>query len=153
LGLFAQDIHFTQVHQNPMLTNPAYTGMFQGWERIAVNHKSQWVSAGTKFHTTSIAVDMNFFKPKMGNRAHMGAGLLLYNDIGGDSKFGTKQMLFNVSGIVPLGEMHTLSGGIQLGMGQRTGDLTNRVFANQFNGNELDPTLPSQESNGLVSFV
>jgi type IX secretion system PorP/SprF family membrane protein len=148
-----QDIHFTQLQQTPMLLNPAYTGMFHGWERIGVAHKSQWVNAGTKFHTTSIAVDMNFFKPKRGNAAHMGAGVQLYNDIGGDSKFGTKQMLLNLSAIVPLGDMHSISGGLQLGIGQRTGDLTGLLFSNQFNGNEIDPFLPSSEVNNLVSFV
>ena len=149
----AQDIHFTQMQQNAMLLNPSYTGMFQGWERIGVNHKSQWVGAGTKFHTTAIAADMNFFKPKGGNQAHMGAGLVLYNDIGGDSRFGTKQMLMNVSGIVPIGEMSTVAAGLQVGIGQRTGDLTKLIFANQFNGNELDSSFPSNENNSLVSFV
>ncbi|UKN00531.1 PorP/SprF family type IX secretion system membrane protein [Paracrocinitomix mangrovi] len=150
---FAQDIHFTQQQNNPMLMNPSYTGFFQGWERIGVSHKSQWVSAGTKFHTTAIAIDANFFKPKLGNRAHMGAGLVLYNDVGGESKFGTKQMLLNFSAIVPVAEQHTLSAGMQLGMGQRTGNLSALVFGNQWNGSELDPSLPSNENNGLVSFV
>lgn len=153
LGLSAQDIHYTQLQQQPMLLNPSYAGMFNGWERIGISHKSQWVGAGTKFHTTSIGADMNFFKPKRGNQAHMGVGIQLYNDIGGDSKFGTKQMLFNVSGIVPIGEMSLVSGGLQFGIGQRTGDLNALIFGNQFNGVELDPTLPSNEVNGLVSYV
>lgn len=152
LGL-SQDIHFTQLNQTPMLLNPSYTGMFQGWERVGVAHKSQWVGAGTKYQTTSIAADMNFFKSKRGNSAHMGVGIQLYNDKGGDSNFGTKQMLLNASAIVPIAEMQTLSAGLQIGIGQRTGDLTKLVFANQFNGNELDPSLPSLENNGLVSFV
>jgi type IX secretion system PorP/SprF family membrane protein len=149
----AQDIHFTQLQQTPMLLNPSYTGMFNGWERIGVAHKNQWVGAGTKFFTTSIAADMNVFKPKRVNSAHMGVGIQLFNDIGGDSKFGTKQMAFNVSAIVPIGEMHELSGGLQIGIGQRTGDLTSLIFANQFNGDVLDPLLPSNETNGLVSFI
>lgn len=150
---FSQDIHFTQSQQTPMLINPAATGLFNGWERITVNHKNQWVNSGTRFFTTSLAADMNFFKPKRGNTAHMGFGIQLYNDIGGDSKFGTKQALFNFSGIVPLAEMHTLSAGLQFGIGQRTGDLTGLLFPNQFNGEELDPTLNAQEGNGLVSFI
>ncbi|MEX1002282.1 MAG: PorP/SprF family type IX secretion system membrane protein [Crocinitomicaceae bacterium] len=149
----AQDIHYTQIQQTPMLVNPSYAGMFQGWERVSVQHKSQWVNTGTKFHTTSIAADMNFFKPKRGNKAHLGVGLQLYNDIGGDSKFGTKQMLLNLSGIVPIGEMQTIAGGLQFGIGQRTGDLTQLYFSNQFNGSEFDPDLPSLENNNLVSFV
>ncbi|MBK9190585.1 MAG: PorP/SprF family type IX secretion system membrane protein [Crocinitomicaceae bacterium] len=150
---FAQDIHFTQSQQTPMLLNPAATGLFNGWERVTVNHKNQWVNSGTKFFTTSLAADMNFFKPKRGTKAHMGFGIQLYNDIGGDSKMGTKQALLNVSGIVPLSEMHTLSAGLQVGFGQRTGDLTGLIFPNQFDGDVLDPTLNSNESNSLVSFL
>lgn len=149
----AQDIHFTQSQQNTMLINPAATGVFNGWERATINHKNQWVTSGTKFFTTSLAVDMNFFKPKRGNKAHMGFGFQFYNDIGGDSKFGTKQALFSLSGIVPLAEMHSLSAGLQFGFGQRTGDLTGLIFPNQFDGDALDPTLNSQEYNNLVSFM
>lgn len=153
ISTYAQDIHFTQAQQVPMLINPAATGMFNGWERFTINHKSQWVNTGTKFFTTSIAADMNFFKPKRGNKAHMGFGVQLYNDVGGDSKFGTKQALFNISAIVPLAEMHQLSAGLQFGLGQRTGDLTGLIFPNQFDGDVLDPTINSNEYNNLVSFM
>lgn len=153
VGVQAQDIHFTQSQQVPMLINPAATGVFNGWERATINHKNQWVTSGTKFFTTSLAVDMNFFKPKRGNRAHMGFGFQFYNDIGGDSKFGTKLALFSLSGIVPLAEMHSLAGGLQFGFGQRTGDLTGLLFSNQFDGEELNPNLNSQEYNNLVSFM
>lgn len=153
LNLQAQDIHFTQSQQVPMLINPAATGMFNGWERISVNHKNQWVNSGTKFFTTSLAADMNFFKPKRGNKAHMGFGVQLYNDIGGDSKFGTKQALFNLSAIVPVADMHTLAAGLQFGFGQRTGDLTGLIFPNQFDGTGLNATLNSNEANSLVSFI
>ncbi|MCH2235818.1 MAG: PorP/SprF family type IX secretion system membrane protein [Crocinitomicaceae bacterium] len=150
---WGQDIHFTQAQEVPMLINPAATGMFNGWERVAVNHKNQWVNAGTKFFTTSIAADMNFFKPKRGDKAHMGIGIQFYNDIGGDSKFGTKQFLMNFSAIVPLNEMNELSTGLQVGIGQRTGDLTGIIFPNQFNGEVLDPSINSMEYNNLVSFM
>lgn len=149
----AQDIHFTQAQQAPMLINPAATGMFNGWERVTVNHKNQWVNSGTKFFTTSLAADMNFFKPKRGSNAHMGAGIQLYNDIGGDSKFGTKQVLFNLSAIVPLAEMHQISAGLQFGIGQRTGNLSELIFPNQFDGEALNPLINSQEYNNLVSFI
>lgn len=149
----AQDIHFTQAQQTPMLINPAATGLFNGWERVTVNHKNQWVNTGTKFFTTSLAADMNFFKPKRGSKAHMGFGIQLYNDIGGDSKFGTKQALFNLSAIVPVSDMQTLSAGLQFGLGQRTGDLSGLIFPNQFNGEILDPTANSMEYNNMVSFI
>lgn len=152
-GMWGQDIHFTQVMETPMTVNPSYAGMFQGWERVSINHRSQWVNAGTKFHTTSFAADMNVFKAKRGNTAHLGVGIQFYNDIGGDSKFGTKQFLVNLSAIVPIGEMQTVAGGLVFGIGQRSGDLTQLQFANQFNGTDFDPMINSMEGNGLVSFI
>jgi type IX secretion system PorP/SprF family membrane protein len=148
-----QDIHFTQINEFEMLLNPAMTGVFEGWERLGANHKNQWVNAGTKYFTTSIAGDINFFKPKRGDRAHMGLGVQFYNDIGGDSKFGTKQFNMNLSAIVPLAPDHEISAGLQFGVAQRTGDLTNLLFSNQFNGSTLDPTINAMELNNLVSFM
>lgn len=148
-----QDIHFTQSQQAPMLINPGATGIFNGWERVMVNHKNQWISNGTSFLTTSIAADLNFFKPKRGDKAHMGLGIQFYNDIAGDSKFGTREFLVNLSGIVPLNEMNQLSAGLQFGLGQRSGDISGVMFPNQFDGDELNPMNFSGEYNNLVTFV
>lgn len=149
----AQDIHFTQANQTPMLINPAATGVFSGWERVSFNHKNQWINSGTKFFTTSIAADLNLFKPRRGNGAHMGVGLQFYNDIGGDSKFGTRQVLLSVSGIVPLDDHQQLSGGLQMGLGQKFGDFSTLQFANQFDGETFNSTNPSGELNNLATFM
>jgi len=149
----AQDIHFTQSNQTPMLINPAATGVFSGWERVSFNHKNQWVNSGTKFFTTSIAADLNLFKPRRGNGAHMGLGLQFYNDIGGDSKFGTRQVLISISGIVPLDEYQQLSGGLQMGLGQKFGDFSTLQFANQFDGETFNTVNQSGEINNLTTFM
>lgn len=150
---WGQDIHFTQSNQTPMLINPAATGVFSGWERVTFNFKNQWVNSGTKFYTTSIAADLNLFKPRRGNGAHMGLGLQFYNDIGGDSKFGTRQVLISMSGIVPLDDYQQLSGGLQLGIGQKFGDFTTLTFANQFDGETFNSGTLSGETNNLATFM
>jgi len=153
INVKAQDIHFTQANQVPMLINPAAAGVFNGWERISINHKNQWINSGTNFFTTSIAADLNLFKPRRGNGAHMGMGLQFYNDIGGDSKFGTRQMLISFSGIVPLDDNQQLSGGLQFGFGQKFGDFNNLYFANQFDGEVFNVTNPNGESNNISTFM
>ncbi len=149
----AQDIHFTQSNETSMLINPAATGVFSGWERVTFNHKNQWVSSGTKFFTTSMAADMNLFKPRRGNGAHMGLGFQFYNDIGGDSKFGTRQVLISVSGIVPISDYQQLSGGLQIGVGQKFGDFSKLHFANQFDGESFNTDNPSGEINNLENLM
>ena len=149
----SQDIHYTQANQVPMLINPAATGVFNGWERLSVNHKNQWVSSGTNFYTTSIAADVNLFKSRTRNRAHMGFGIQMYNDVGGDSKFGTRQVLLSVSGIVPLDDNQQLSGGLQFGLGQKFGDFNSLYFANQFDGETFNVTNPAHEVNNISTFM
>ncbi|MFT5778904.1 MAG: type IX secretion system PorP/SprF family membrane protein [Crocinitomicaceae bacterium] len=149
----AQDLHFAQTSQTPLFINPAAAGVFDGWERAIVNHRNQWLGAGTQFMTTSIAVDANLWKAPMNDRAHMGAGILLYNDIGGDSKFGNQTAALTISGIIPMASGSTLSAGIQGGFGQRKADLSNVSFMNQWDGNSFDPLLLSGETNTVTSFT
>lgn len=152
-SLHAQDLHFSQTAQTPLLINPAAAGVFDGWERAIINHRSQWLGAGTQFTTTSVAVDANLFKPERANGAHMGVGLMFYNDVGGDSKFGNQNGSLTVSGILPMGDgSNILSVGIQGGFGQRKADLTNVSFLNQWNGSSFDQDIVSGEANTVTSF-
>lgn len=149
----AQDLHFSQTAQAPLLINPGAAGVFDGWERIIINHRNQWIGAGTQFMTTSIAVDANLWKPARADRAHAGVGLLLFNDIGGDSKFGNRTGAVTFSGILPMGSGSTLSAGIQGGVGQRSASLSGVSFMNQWNGSEFDETILSGEQNTSTSFA
>ena len=82
----SQDVHFSQTSQIPLLINPGATGLFDGWERITINHKNQWTSSNVNYYTSALSFDMNLFKPKRSQGAYMGLGLQAYNDIAGDSK-------------------------------------------------------------------
>ena len=148
---YGQDIHFTQLNSSPIIINPAFTGVFNGWERVSMNHKNQWLNAGAGFFTTSIAADFNVLKKTDERGSYLGFGLLMYSDVGGDSKFGTKQILTNFSGIVPISEKQIIAVGFQAGLGQKTGSYENLVFSNQFDGQKLNPKLNSFEANGLSS--
>lgn len=152
LGCFAQDLHFTQTAQTPLLINPAATGVFDGWERVIINHRNQWLGASTQFMTTNIAADANFGKSTSENKAHLGLGLLFNNDVGGDSKFGGQTGALTLSGILPFGNSgHLLSAGIQTGFGNRSMNLSNVRFLSQWNGSQFDPTILSGEQNNSNS--
>jgi len=149
---FCQDLHFSQTANTPLLINPAVAGVYDGWERVIINHRNQWLGAGTQFMTSSIAADANFGKTQLNDKAHVGVGLMFYNDIGGDSKFGTQTGSFTLSGILPMGNGHILSAGLQGGYGMRKADFSSLTFASQFNGTGFDQTILSGEANGMVSF-
>lgn len=151
----AQDLHFSQTAQTPLLINPAAAGVFDGWERAIINHRNQWLGAGTQFMSTAVAVDANLWKSEIQNdRPHLGVGLMFFNDVGGDSKFGHQNGSLTVSGILPMGRTgHIISAGIQGGIGQRKADISNISFLNQWDGTQFDQNIVSGEANTLSSFT
>ena len=156
VGAFAQDMHFSQSSQTPVFINPAAAGVFDGWERVIINHRNQWLGAGTQFMTTAISADINLGKSELNDRAHFGLGLQFYNDIGGDSRFGNQTGTLTLSGILPMGGTgHMLSLGVQGGLGSRKADLSNVTFMNQWDGatSTFNPLLYSGEQNTLTSFM
>ena len=148
----AQDIHFSQTAETPLLINPAATGVYSGWERVQINQRNQWLGGSTQFSTSSLAADVNFFKSDRNNSAYLGLGMFFYNDIGGDSKFGTQSGALSLSGILPIGSGQTLSAGLQAGFANRSADLSRVFFESQINGNVFDPSMASGENGNVNNF-
>lgn len=154
LNVLSQDLHFSQTSQTPLLINPAAAGVYDGWERVIINHRNQWLGAGTQFMTTSVAADANFGKSRNNDKAHLGVGLMFNNDIGGDARFGNQTGSLSVSGILPMGRSgHILSAGIQGGFGSRKADFSKLIFSSQWTGTQFDQTILSGEANGASSFT
>lgn len=150
---YAQDMHFAQSFQTPLFINPGAAGVYDGWERVIINHRNQWLGAGTQFMTTAIGADVNFGKSRFNDKAYLGAGIQFFNDVGGDSKFGNQAGSLTLSGILPMGRSgHILSVGVQGGFGQRKASLQNVSFMSQWDGERFDPLLGG-EANPLVSFT
>lgn len=147
----AQDIHFSQTAQHPLWINPAITGVYDGWERVSLSHRSQWLASNTQFQTTAFSADVNFFKTRSNDKAHLGLGILLWNDFGGDASYGSRQGSLSLSGILPMGGGHQLSTGLQGGLGMRAGNMNELVFASQWDGEIFNPTLANMEATTLQS--
>ena len=152
LNAAGQDIHFTQTAETPLLVNPAACGVYDGWERVIINHRNQWLGAGTQFMTTNVSADVNLGKSRLNDKAYVGLGLMFYNDIGGDARFGMQRGALTLSGVLPAGGGHYFSAGIQGGYANRSADLSRLSFANQFTGSGFDQTLYSGEPNSLTNF-
>src|SRR4051812_22885472 len=83
----AQDIHFSQLAQTPLLLNPAETALSHNILAI-INYKDQWQSISkTPYRTFNVSGDMAFMKKKNGN--HLGIGLDVFSDKAGDGAMGT----------------------------------------------------------------
>lgn len=147
-----QDYHFSQVDRNAMLYNPAATGFFNGYERFSASHRNQWLGAGTQFMTSLASAEFTLGKGVRNEKSYMGIGILLLNDVGGDSRFGNRTGAINYSGIVPITKQSQISAGLQTAFTNRSADLSRVTFLSQWNGTVLDPTIPSGEENTITTF-
>lgn len=149
---WSQDFHMTQILQSPNLLNPGAVGVYDGWERIALQHRSQWLGGATQFMSSGIAVDANFMKDEFRPNAHFAVGLQFYNDQAGSSGYGMQLGSLTLNGILPVGNGHQLSLGVQAGMGFRHGNMSALIYDSQWNSGNYDPTILSGESGSLSSF-
>ena len=148
----AQDLQFTQIMQSPNLLNPAAVGVYDGWERVALHHRSQWLGGNTMFTSSGLNVDATLNKDQFRPSAYVGVGLHFYNDIGGDARFGTQTGGLTISGVLPLGGGSQLSAGVQTAFGSKRGDMSRLVFDTQWAGSAYDPNYANQEDPALSTF-
>lgn len=150
VSVSAQDVHFSQVYNNPLHINPANVGGFTGYERVILNYRSQWSGASSPYNTMGFSFDMPMFQ-RDGSKAHLGLGISVYNDRAGDSKFGTTYPALSLGGIVPINDNSKLTTAIQAGYVMRSVNLSSVTWASQFDGKEYDPALASGENKSSLS--
>jgi len=141
----AQDIHFSQVLETPVLLSPANTGFFNGYVRATANYRNQWAAMNKAYQTMGLVVDGGLFKSKK-HAAFMGVGLSIFSDQAGVAKIRKTTALLNLSGLVKLGKKSAMSVGLAGGTAASNGDYTKLTYASQFNGNTIDPTVNSNET-------
>jgi len=149
-SLSAQDIHFTQYQNTPTLINPATTGMFSGYQRAVLIHRSQWLSLGSPYQTFGVTFDMPVLQGKS-DMGYLGVGFSAFKDQAGDSNFGRLNLDLSISGIIKVSKAAKVGVGIQAGFGQQSATVENLVFENQWNGMEFNSALASGEGNLLTS--
>ena len=143
---YAQDIHFSQFYMNPIYLNPALTGNFNGDWRFTGNQRSQWRSVSRPYNTMAISAENKeeLVLPGMYHAVN------LFHDAAGDGNYRTIE--FNLSTAYQLfldnDSLHSVTGGVQLGVNHRNIDFTKFNFDVQFNGYTYDPTLPNLEAFG-----
>lgn len=142
----AQDIHFSQIFETPLLRNPALAGLFSGDLRVQSVYRSQWNSVTTAYQTTSANIE---YKLPIGQ--------------GEDFLTIGAQALYDKAGTVDLTSTHILpavnyhkslsadknmylSLAFMGGWVQRTIDRSKITTNSQFNGSLYDPGLADGET-------
>lgn len=139
--LKAQDIHFSQINEMPLLISPANTGFFNGYFRCSVNAKNQWNSMGTNlgsaYNTGALCIDGGLFKSRR-RKAFLGLGLTIVYDQAGVAQLKKTNVLLNISGIVKVKKHGVFSVGLAGGVIATSANYNKLTFASQFDGNKLE---------------
>lgn len=149
----AQDVHFTQYNESPILLNPANTGFFRGMYRFTGNFRNQWdyrfinnnniAARNTGYSTFSGSFDMSL-KGSRNSPDMIGIGIQLLNDRAGEVALATTygQIAFSYWKSLSPYKNKFIAAGMTLGFVQRRIDYTNLQLPDQYNPN--DPFTPLQ---------
>ncbi|MEY4874933.1 MAG: hypothetical protein RL708_82 [Bacteroidota bacterium] len=147
----AQDVHFTQYNECPILLNPANTGFFKGMYRFTGCFRNQWdyrfinnnsvAARNTGYTTFSGGFDMSF-KGSKTSKDMVGVGLLFLNDRAGEVALSTTYGQLAVSYWKSISNLKNryVVGGFTMGFVQRRIDYTNLQLPDQYN--PQDPFTP-----------
>ena len=145
ISLKAQDIHFTQFDNNPLLLNPANSGLYDGNFRFNSNYRNQWAALGNVFETYSASVDFGLLKNSRQQKT-TGIGIAAYQDIAGSSKTKTSKIDLSISQTVYLSSFSDLSLGVTFSYVDMSANYNGLNWGSQHDGAEFDQGIASGEA-------
>ena len=153
---YAQDIHFTQFDMQPLVVNPAFTGMFYGKARADVIYRSQWNSVTTGYKTIGASVDLPIYTENNGD--YLAGGLQMYKDQAGDGNLQNFTGLLSIAYHKVFGGKDDYSGsdlavGLQGGYAQKSIDLSKLYFGDEFVNGSFVPGTTQEYHLGLGNSV
>jgi len=146
--LIAQDARYSQYFNKPLNMNPALAGNGIEYIRVTAIYRSQWAGMGTPITTQGLSID------KVVNR--VGIGATVSRNGAGDGSIKTLNLVGNLAYHLPLGyeQNHILSGGIQVGIVNKSFDPSKLTFDNQYNPDQgYDPMQNSGEIFATTSIT
>lgn len=148
----AQDIHFSQMFETPLLRNPALAGLFSGDVRIQSVYRSQWGSVTTPYQTVSMNGE---FKMQVGGSDdYLTIGGQILYDKAGDVSLTATHVLPAINYHKSLSDVRNtyLSFGFMGGWVQRRIDVSKMSTNSQFDGIYYNPNLGTGEALNNSSY-
>lgn len=141
----AQDLHFSQYFNSPLLVNPANTGFIsEGDYRLGINYRKQWANLGNPYRTFSAFADGQIFGDRFEN-GWIGIGGALLSDVAGTGNLTTTRAFGSISYHQAVGLGSLISAGFNIGWVNKRIDFSKLTFDNQWNGKFFDITASSNE--------
>ncbi len=139
----AQDAHFSQYNETPVILNPALSCTAYD-TRIIANYKNQWASVTSPFQTYGISIEKAIKHLKL-NKSYMGLSLVVLNDKAGDAGLGTLTANLGVNAVIKTGQFSKISAGIGGGINYRTINPAKLKWESQYDGFSYNGDTPSGE--------
>ncbi len=150
--LQAQDVHFSQFYETPLLRNPALAGIFSGDFRIQGVYRDQWNNITNAYRTGSLNGE---YKMPIGSaNDFLTVSLQTLFDKAGSAGLTQTHFLPGFNYHKSLSDQQTLylSLGMNGGLVYKGVDLTRITTDEQWGGGAYDPSLPTGEFNLYPNF-
>lgn len=135
----AQDLHFSQFMNSPLLTNPANTGFIpDGDYRIGANFRNQWSSiTAFPYKTMSAFGDVQTMN-NSDNTGWLGLGGVVLRDVAGTGVLTSTKIYGSVAYHQMVNAGSLVSLGFNVGWANKRINTTNLTFPSQWNGKFFD---------------
>lgn len=142
--VFAQDLHFSQWFNAPLMVNPANAGFIPDADyKLGANYRNQWSSIMTvPFKTMGVWGDVQVFRNKI-ESGWVGLGGSIMQDVAGSGLLRSTKIRASVAYHQMLGTAHLLSAGFNAGWANKRINTHDLKFPDQFDGRFFDKDLPT----------
>ncbi len=151
----AQDLHFSQFFNNPLLTNPANTGFIPDADyRLGASYRNQFSNImAVPYKTMSVYGDAQVFRDRIVN-GWLGLGGVILRDVAGTGSLTSTKAYASIAYHQMLGLSSLLTAGFNVGWANKRIDQSKLTFPDQFDGKFFDGTQPTSVmlANNSVSY-
>jgi type IX secretion system PorP/SprF family membrane protein len=152
----AQDLHFSQFFNNPLLTNPANTGFIPDADyRLGASYRNQYSNImAVPYKTMSIFGDAQVFRKKI-ETGWLGLGGVILQDVAGSGSLTSTKAYASIAYHQELGLSSLLTAGFNVGWANKRINQNKLTFPDQFDGRFFDATLPTSVTllNNNISYL
>ena len=140
----AQDLHFSQFFNTPLIINPANTGFIPDADyRIGAIYRNQYSSIlAMPYKTVSLFGDAQVLRDRFDN-GWVGLGGLILSDVAGSGGLRSTKVYASAAYHQMLGSSSLLSAGFNIGWVNKRIDQSKLNFPDQFDGKFFDSNNPT----------
>ncbi len=141
----AQDIHFSQFYEMPLLRNPALSGIFTGNVRAQTIYRNQWQKVTVPYRTMALGVEYKVKGYCIDDDLSVIAGLQVLRDEAGTSKYTRTQVAGTATIRKKITDNLHFSGGVIAGDVINSYDRSDLSWSDQYIDDQYSPDNPTQQ--------